>query len=188
MPPSEPHAKNLQDMLDAAEESIGKRRHVPAMVLIYSLIDSLAWAGAERNSPNLRSRFEKWVKTWLLPLLPPSNPSITETDLYAARCGVLHTGTGISDLYLSGKARRILYAWGAGKVELLEYAIATTPEMKGHVALHYDDLFRATRSSLENFLAAADLDPTLKSRLEEASSFQYMSVPHGMSGGEEDVV
>ena len=111
MPLSDSHVKNLRDMLDAAEESIEKRRHVPAMVLLYALIDSLAWAGANRRSPNLRDRFEGWVKSWLLPLLPPSNPAITETDFYAARCAALHTGTGVSDLYLSGKARRFLYAW-----------------------------------------------------------------------------
>jgi hypothetical protein len=188
MPISDPHAKNLRDMLEAAEESIAKRRHVPAMVLIYSLIDSLAWAGADRQSPNLRSRFEDWVRVWLIPLLSPSTPPVTETDLYAARCGMLHTGTGVSDLYLSGKARRILYAWGKAKVEVLEYAISTTEEMKNHVALHYDDLFRAARTGLGNFLAAADLDPRLKSRIEEASSFQYMSVPHTEPRGEGDVV
>jgi hypothetical protein len=188
MPLTEPHTKNLRDMLEAAEDAIVKRRHVPAMVLMYSLVDSLAWAGADRKAaPNLR-RFETWAKRWLLPLLPSSTPAITETDLYAARCGVLHTGTGVSDLYLSGKARRILYAWGTGEVGILEYAIASTDVLKNHVALHYDDFFRAIRGALDNFLAAAENDPVLKSRLEEASSFQYVSIPHWRGAGEKDDV
>lgn len=85
---------------------------------MYSLMDSLAWAGADRKAPNLRTRFEQWTKQWLLPLLPRSTPPLTEIDIYAARCALLHTGTGVSDLYLRGDARRFVYAWGTAKTDL----------------------------------------------------------------------
>lgn len=176
MPLSVPYMKNLLDMIEAIEQCIQARRHVPAMVLMYALMDSLAWAGADRKSPNLRARFEQWVKRWLLPNLPPSNPPITETDLYAARCGILHTGTGVSELYLRGEAKRFLYAWGTGRADVLEYAIATELPA-GHVALHYGALFIALRQALVNFTASAEHDAVLRSRLQEASSFQYTSVP-----------
>ena len=37
---------------------------------------------------------------------------VSGLDLYAARCGVLHTYTMDSRLSTEGKAKRILYAWG----------------------------------------------------------------------------
>lgn len=176
---SNQHAKNLQDMLDVAQDCVRTRRHVPALVIVYSLIDSLAWAADDKTNPNLRSRFEQWVKTWFLPLLPLSVPQITETDLYAARCAVLHTGTGVSDLYRRRKARRVMYAWGTAKREELESVIAKTPDMSQHVAVHFDDLLKALKCAVKNFKSAAAQNPTLRVRLEEAASFQYMNVSTG---------
>jgi hypothetical protein len=171
-------------MIEAAEHCIATRRHVPAMVLMYALMDSLAWAGDDRRSPNLRTRFEAWVGKWLLPLLPASTPPISATDLYGARCGVLHTGTGVSDLYRRGEARRFLYAWGTAEVAVLEYGIANEEALKNHVALHYDALFNALQNAVDNFLSAAENDPVLAARLEEASSIQYMRIAHNDDAGE----
>ena len=110
------------------------------MVLIYSLIDSLAWAGADRNSPNLRSRFETWVRTWMLPLLPASNPRRLPKPISTRRAAEFFIPELGSRTYTSvARQDRFLYAWRTAKVEVLEYAIATTDEMKDHVALHYDD-------------------------------------------------
>lgn len=53
--------------------------------------------------------------------------------------------------------------------------------MSQHVAMHYDDLFNALRKATENFLAAADGDNVLAARLEEASSFQYISIPDNVT-------
>ncbi|WP_128003641.1 hypothetical protein [Piscinibacter defluvii] len=112
-----------------------------------------------------------------MPKLPPANPAITATDLYAARCALLHTGTGVSDLYTSGKAKRLLYAWGSGRTEVLEYAIANAVLPGAHAAIHYDALFSAVREALVDFVASADSDPELAQRLQAAEHAQYTNVP-----------
>ena len=177
MPISQSHAENLMQMLEAAEDCLRARRHIPALVLLYSLVDSLAWAGANRSNPDLRTRFEHWVSRWLMPHLPPASPRITATDLYAARCAILHTGTGVSDLSKSGKAKRLMYAWGNAKTEVLEYAIAHSRIGGEHAALHYDALLVAVRLGAADFFASATSDPELASRIEEVASFQYTNVP-----------
>ena len=146
------------------------------MVLVYSLIDSMAWV-AEPRSTNLRTRFENWVSRWLAPRLPVSTPPVSPTDLYGARCALLHTGTGVSDLFKSGKARRVLYAWGNANVKLLEYAIATGAVPSNHVALHCDHFLIATRLAVADFMDEAEKDPVLAGRLKAAAQLQYTNVP-----------
>lgn len=170
------HAKNLLDMLLVAESCLSSGRTVPGMVLLYALIDSMAWV-ADPKSSNLRARFERWASQWLLPRLPASRPQITATDLYGARCAMLHTGTGVSDLYRSGTARRVLYAWGTADVGLLEYAIAMGTVPDDHVALHCEAFLNSARLAVADFLASAEQDPELARRLIDVANLQYTSIP-----------
>ena len=59
----EPFHKNLGEMVLAAERCIQLRQHLPALVLIYSLVDSLAWAAAGDTQSVVRKRFESWVSS-----------------------------------------------------------------------------------------------------------------------------
>ena len=177
MPLAKVHSKNLKDMLSSIDDCLKAERQLPALVLMYSLIDSLAWAASDQSTANTRSRFENWVSQWLLPHLPKSNPQVTATDLYAARCALLHTGTGISDLAKSKKAKRLMYAWGSAKTTLLERTIVVTGSADGYAALHCEKFFSAIRKGLKNFVASADNDPQLAARLQDAASVQYDNVP-----------
>jgi len=171
----EPFHKNLGDMLVAAERCIQLRQHLPALVLIYALVDSLAWAAAGNTQPKVGKRFESWVSTWLLPELAQFAQTVTATDLYAARCGVLHTLTGDSDLSTAGHAKRIMYAWGTARAEVLEAVIRETKQTS-HVALHYDDLHTALVRATARFLESANNDPALSARLELAAAKHYMNI------------
>ena len=172
----EPFHKNLGDMLLAAERCLRLQQHLPALVLIYALIDSLAWSAAERTQKSVRRRFEAWVTRWLMPHLAPVAPGVTPTDLYAARCGVLHSLTGRSDLSQGGQAKQVMYAWGTADPKVLRAAIADSP-MSNHVALHYDELFTALCRSVEVFLESANKDAALAERLEEAAGQHYLNIP-----------
>ena len=169
-------------MLLVAESSLLAGRTVPAMVLMYSLIDSMAWV-AQPGSSNLRLRFEDWAARWLLPKMRATTPSITATDLYAARCALLHTGTGVSDLFKAGKARRFLYSWGKADVRVLEHAIATGLVPENHVAMHCDDFLAAVRVAVADFIESAENDPSIASRLESAASLGYTHIPHSLGKG-----
>jgi hypothetical protein len=171
----EPFHKNLGDMLVAAERCIQLRQHLPASVRIYALVDSLAWAAAGDTQPKVRKCFESWVSTWLLPELTQFAPTVTATDIYAARCGVLHTLTGDSDLSAAGHAKRFMYAWGTARAEVLEAVIRETKQTS-HVALHYDDLRTALVRATARFLESANNDPALSARLELAAAKHYMNI------------
>lgn len=175
--------KNNSDMLEAAARCIKLRQHLPAMVLIYSHIDTLAWAGSSKQKGSVRTTFEDWVNRWLLPELAPAVPTLTATDLYAARCGVLHRLTGSSDLSVAGKAKRIAYAWGTAQAQLLDEVLSSTEFAGTFVTLHYEVLLHAVEKALENFIASAQSDDTLRARLEEASGEHYTSIR--TEGGDE---
>ncbi len=171
----EPFHKNLGDMLLAAERCIQLRQHLPALVLIYSLVDSLAWAAAGDAQPIVRKRFESWASSWLLPELASFAPTVSATDLYAARCAVLHTLTGDSDLSDAGHAKRFMYAWGTAKSEVLEAVIRETKQTT-HVALHYDDLLTSLVRAIDRFLESANNDPALAARLKLAAAKHYTNI------------
>jgi len=174
---AEVHSKNLNEMLFAIGDCLKAERQIPALVLMYSFIDSLSWVASGQSTADVRGRFEGWISRWLLPNLPSSNHQVTATDLYAARCAILHSGTGVSDLSKSKRAKRILYAWGDASTEALEHTIAAQGMAHEHAALHCKALFAAIRKGLEDFVASADQDPQLAKRLQTASIVQYTYVP-----------
>jgi hypothetical protein len=168
-------------MLAAAQRCLELRQFLPALVLIYTHIDTLAWAASEKTRMAVRDNFEAWVSRWLLPQLAPNAPDVSATDLYAARCGVLHTLTGKSDLVADGKAREIFYAWGLGQVEVLRSAILAHGFSDKCVALHYDHLLAALKAAVSRFLDFASSDAELSARLEVAAGKHYenIAVPEG---------
>jgi hypothetical protein len=88
-----PFERDLADTLLAIEKCIEERRHMPTTILIYSLIDSVAWACSNKAERSTRRNFESWVERWMMPRFAPIAPRIQAVDLYAARCGVLHSMT-----------------------------------------------------------------------------------------------
>ena len=177
----EPFHKNLGDMLLAAKSCVSLGQHTPALTLIYALIDSLAWSAADQKSDSVRKRFEAWVAKWLMPHLAVHVPDISPTDLYAARCAVLHTLTGDSDLSRAGKAKRVMYAWGTADANVLRAEIQES-NMPDHVGLHFNDLFASLCSAVEAFLESANNDQALSARLDEAASRHYLNIPVAQDG------
>ena len=79
---------------------------LPMLTLIYANIDALGWLASESETATAET-FTAWVDRFLD---PQDTLGCTALDLYAARCGVLHTGTPESRLYRTGRARQIVYA------------------------------------------------------------------------------
>ncbi len=80
----------------------------PGLILLYSGIDILAWLNCPKNQKDVnREAFEKWTNKYLL---PDSNLPCTATDLYAARCGIVHSFSSVSRLLRDNEAREIWYA------------------------------------------------------------------------------
>jgi len=104
--------KNLDGLDEAVVRCLGARLILPALSLLFVGIDIVA--SLERQpGEGMKASFTRWVEQYLLPARPLGCTSI---ELYAARCGILHTFTAESDLSRTGKARKLYYAWGKEKI------------------------------------------------------------------------
>ncbi|SRR5258708_3707264 len=130
--------------LDAAiQDCLTKQNVLPALILIYAGIDIVASLESNPKAGVKRS-FTRWVDLYMLP-----NPELecTALELYAARCGMVHTLTAVSDLSHQGKTRTINYAWGtASGADLRESAKRL--KRTTVAVVHINDLHEAFRKGL----------------------------------------
>jgi hypothetical protein len=163
--------QNYIQVVAAAEICLEKKLQMPALILIYTLIDSFAWAvySDERSS---RKRFEAWVKNWML---PHDSLNCEPSDLYAARCSVLHTMTAEASLTQSGHARRVAYAWGTASAANLHATLSAIGH-KDVIAIHIGELFGAVRDGMANVVEKSEKDTALRAQLELAASKHFASM------------
>ncbi len=163
---------HVDQFLTAAREQHAARRTLPALALVYTIIDVLG-SLERKEGEGTRKAFVRWVDTHLLPdeLLP-----CTALELYAARCGVLHSLTPDADLVTRGEARRLAYAWGKGSAADLR-EIARRLKRKDVVAIHVGDFIEAVDTAFRSYLEKAGAD---KDRLKVAlkrSSKWFANLP-----------
>lgn len=150
--------KNMMLLGFGAEACIESKLYGPALILIYSAIDTVGWLDSPHRFATQDS-FEKWVNGYLLraKALP-----CTSLELYAARCGLLHTFTGDSGLSSSGKARGICYAWGTASADDLRRVLDELGKSEEYVAVHANDLYEAWKLGLTQFMADLEKDASRK--------------------------
>jgi hypothetical protein len=161
--------QNLTTLFLAIEACIQDKRIVPALMLIYSGIDVLASLDQGKST---RSSFMKWVDEYLL----KSHPfPCTSLELYAARCGILHTLTAESDLSREGKARQIVYAWGTAKAEDLQEA---SNRIGGydHVAIHVSELHQAFQHGVAAFIEDLQQDSARMKKIAKHTGLWFSSL------------
>jgi hypothetical protein len=168
--------------IQAAEHCLRQRQHMPALVLMYSLMDTLAWTAADaKRAVGVRRRFEAWISHWLLPHLQLTYPELTAVDLYAARCAVLHSMTDDSDLSRRGKAKRIVYAWEIPEVEQLKSLTQSQPG-GSYIPLQYAALLSSLVWSADRFIKEASQSLLLSKRVLEASNRHRVKLDHSSDG------
>ncbi len=156
-----PLLKNMMLLTSGIDACMEKKAIIPALVLIYSAIDTTGWLDST-EAFTTRNDFISWVDKYLLKAQPLR---CTSLDLYAARCGLLHTFTPDSKLCSLGKARVIYYAWGTAKAEDLQRTIDSRNKSNELVAVHIDELYEAWKSGLVLFGKEIDRDPDRKTRV-----------------------
>lgn len=161
--------RNYAQVVQGTQLCIDQKLLMPALILIYTLIDTLAWASSSDKKAPVRVRFETWVTKWLGHHLPCS-----ATELYAARCGILHTLTSKADLNAGGKVREVAYAWGTAKREDLQATIDHLGKTRV-VALHVGVLFQAVREAMADMLEKAESDAALGACLNEAAALHLVN-------------
>jgi hypothetical protein len=139
--------QNTYALIEAIEECLDKRRLMPCLVLLYTGIDVSSSLERHRGeAPKIA--FTTWADSYLLRARPLP---CTALELYAARCGVLHTFTSDSDLFQKGQVRQIFYAWGTANENELQECAAIL-QRTDCVAVHLRDLIDAFRYGLAAYL------------------------------------
>lgn len=171
--------RNNNEMLAAAKRCIELGQVVPALVLMYSQVDALAWSCAEDSRGKVKANFVSWTEAWLLPHLHRHVPDLAGIDLYAARCGVLHTLTGVSDLSVAGRVKSMGYARGTADAAGMNENIARERPDVGakFVMVHLDWLHAALGAAFAAIQTAALTDAGLRRRIERAGSHQFVRFP-----------
>jgi hypothetical protein len=127
-----------------------------ALTIIYSGIDSFGWLAAPPDVLDAsRTTFKQWCETYILTRLQSVDGApITSEDLYAARCGILHTSTPLSRSERAGNARQVFYQFkGKTYVNL----ILNAPQMP--VRLDIASLGLAFKDGGIAFIAHLNCDP-----------------------------
>lgn len=98
------------------KDCVAAGRYLPALVLVYAAIDALAWLDRRDHAADVeRDDFQSWVNAYLLTNANAWLRPVTATDLYAARCAILHSQVAASRLSRKGEAREIWYDLDLGK-------------------------------------------------------------------------
>jgi len=149
--------KELFDSINLLHKS---RLQLPSMMMCFATIDILAaLARPDGKDESDSSDFRDWVKRYLL---PDSNLVCSADDLWAARCGLLHTYTPEARDTRKGKARKMLYvsgvlddaARGSLQFSVGEYVIVVS-----------QDFFNAISAGLLRFVDELKMDSALHARV-----------------------
>lgn len=139
----------LQDGICADIQVVLKHgRNRAALVLIYSGIDAIASLERPEGPGKVQEHFVDWVETYM----EFKDGLVTGVELFAARCGMLHAYSPISDLSKKGKARLIGYTVGGGP-DVLE-----SQDVKDLVLLSVEGLAFAFFRGIVNYLEVLKTD------------------------------
>jgi hypothetical protein len=153
--------KNLMTLDSGIKVCLEQKLYLPALMLIYSGIDTVGWLDSlERDAT--KESFIKWSDTYLLKV---KSLACSAIELYAARCGLLHTFSADSRLSYKGEARRICYAWGKADVHDLQLTNDLTASTQKYVAVHVNELYEAWHLALVAFTDDLENDTTRKDRV-----------------------
>jgi hypothetical protein len=128
--------KNYFEYFQGIEKCIDSNFLLPALTLIYSGIDSMAWIAY--GDISVRERYIEWIENYMY---KAKKLKLRPIDLYAARCAILHTLTPDSDLSKQSRAKPLNYAYGNAKIEALERG-NNKLGYSDNTCLHLNELYR----------------------------------------------
>lgn len=151
----DPFDQDVKTFLLAIHLCLQNKLGTPALALIFTLIDTMAWLSLEEDKVEVRGTdFERWVDEFLL---PDSGLVCNASELYGARCGMLHTHTAESRKSRAGAAREVHYAWGNREERQLEARIEASGV--NACAVHVQKLHLALTRAIDRFVEALNENP-----------------------------
>src|ERR1019366_9893809 len=109
--------KNTTELIESIEDCYAKQRFTPCLVLLFSRIDIMA--SLDNNGRATGDAFRRWVERYLLKAFPFK---CTSSELWSARCGIVHTFSARSDQTEKGGQRKVIYSWGTMDADQLTAA------------------------------------------------------------------
>jgi len=147
--------KNIDNHFKAIELCLGQGLRMPALILIYSAIDFMAWLGRPMSNVDVdRKQFISWTDRYVI---GKGFSPCSATDLYSARCAHIHGNNFESNLTRTGQAQPVIYAWGNAAPNVLQTAADHLPVAKARV-VHVETLFGAVKAGAAAFLVDAKAD------------------------------
>ena len=153
----------LLSVVEATDSLMQRKLYGHYLVIAYSTIDTLGLLDAPPDQIDARkSSFLAWVESYLLPNI---RVDCSATDIWAARCAVLHAFTTESNLSRTGKAKELQYYIADGDAAK-EY-ISITKEIDGgaHIPMHLHHFGAALITGVHQFA------PTLVSNCESSVAY-----------------
>ena len=165
MTPREQLSMTMRELVKAINLLQRNRLLLPSIMVSFSTIDILA--GLTRPSQKVESDgqdFRAWVEKYVL---PGSKLPCSANDLWAARCGLLHTYTPEARDIRAGKARPLLYALGS----LDDDDRASTELSLGeYVVIVSQDLFNSLSVAFDRFMREVAADSALGQLVDERAA------------------
>lgn len=135
-------AKKYAETTDAICMCGSKKYYESVWTLLYSAIDALSWLYSDQMDlarRNVGEEYKTWVSTFLLPNL--DGYDCTATEIYLARCSVLHTYSAIAKKQKDN--RIVAYAYGdKGNMDRVNRKLPEIEKISGSkfVLIHIGDL------------------------------------------------
>lgn len=167
---------NYIEMIKAIEHCVDNRLLLPALVMIYTSIDSVSWLANNNPKLSVKDAFTKWVDEWML-----KNQDIdklincSSKELYAARCGLLHTLTPESDLTQRG-VRKTAYSWGKAENSKLEELIVLQGQQNQITAVNLETLLNSFREAMADYLDHVYNNKELKDHFLEKAKLHFATL------------
>ena len=137
---------------------------LPALVMLYTAVDILGSLLRPESEPDTNGEyFKKWVEDYMIAL---SQVAFTSEELWAARCGLLHTHTASSRLSRQRKVRQLHYfrAKGASLPPAMQHAMSEA-SAHGKQFVDVDALCALFANAAQRFLVAFQSDAALEKRV-----------------------
>ncbi|APB76460.1 hypothetical protein PPYC2_16480 [Paenibacillus polymyxa] len=147
--------KNIMQIMHSIDILMEKQLTPSVLILIYSAMDIVSSLSVRGDRDSQKKDFIAWVDRYLTPKLQ----TCTGSDLYAARCSVVHTLGSESSMSREGKAKNVVYVWGNESPDKWQ-SISNLTEYR-IVVIKIEDLIYTFRQAVGEFFELAQKDEEL---------------------------
>jgi len=157
-----------KELLQAIRACSEQRLFGPALILLYAGIDMMASLSRRPDAKHVeRKDFLKWVEDYLL---PNANLSCAPIDLWAARCGLIHSLSYDSSWTDRDEARRIRYVFDDS--DAVKRGMRRLEEQDTSlVVVSFGGLLQAFETAVEGFLRDIESMPLALERINRELAF-----------------